>query len=83
MGKPNASKRRRAAFKRKRKERKARDEQMTSEHGRRDHRACGRKSRFPDEASAIASASYLMHKGNKSLRVYHCPYCGGWHLTSH
>jgi hypothetical protein len=44
--------------------------------------ACSRKRRFPDKISARKAASQAARrKDAPKLFVYHCPYCGGWHLT--
>ncbi len=44
--------------------------------------ACQRKVRHRTESKALASAARCAGKRNaKGLRVYHCPYCRGWHLT--
>lgn len=48
---------------------------------------CG-KVRFPDEFSAnwaLYNARFKHRRGNENrreCRVYHCPVCQGWHLTS-
>lgn len=42
--------------------------------------SCGKKRR-PTEEAAIAAAIRCSRRG-KPLRVYECPDCGGWHLTS-
>jgi len=45
-------------------------------------RACARKIRHRTESKALVAASRSAGKNNaKALRVYHCPQCGGWHLT--
>lgn len=41
---------------------------------------CGKKRR-PTQIAAIAAAIRCSRRG-KPLRVYRCPDCGGWHLTS-
>lgn len=49
-----------------------------------DVATCQRKHRHPDEFTARASAQYCLetHEPNrKSLWVYPCPVCRGWHLT--
>lgn len=83
MSRPNASKRRRLALRRKQKKRRERDADVTREFGKAGHRMCGRKVRFSDEHSARSRAEYRMAMGVPMLNVYHCPYCDGWHLTSH
>ena len=45
---------------------------------------CTRKKRY---ASRFTAAKQIrrreLHKGTPHLSMYKCPYCGGWHLTSH
>lgn len=41
---------------------------------------CG-KRRHPNATAAIAAAIRCSKRG-RPLRVYRCPDCGGWHLTS-
>ena len=52
------------------------------DHARR-HKACSSKRRYPNQAEArhaiVACESY----GRTGLCAYRCPYCHGWHLTSH
>lgn len=64
-------------------EKKERDARVTAEYGRSAHYACGRKARYPTKADAIERAAVGIAHGQKFLRAYECPYCGGWHLTSH
>jgi hypothetical protein len=44
---------------------------------------CANKRRYPDELSARAAAMFALgHNGNlKTLWVYPCYQCRGWHLT--
>lgn len=63
-------------------ERVARDAEVTAEHGESGHRICGRKIRYRTESKARSRAAECQYHGAKGLRVYHCPYCDGWHLTS-
>jgi hypothetical protein len=50
--------------------------------------ACVRKRRYPDKKSATTAANLQLrihngrHHGAKDLRVYPCPFCRGWHMTS-
>lgn len=69
--------------KRKQRNRRRRDAEITAKYGKAGHKACGRKVRFPDEQSAMSRAECGMLGTTKRLRVYHCPFCGGWHITSH
>lgn len=42
---------------------------------------CTRKFRYD---SRYAAERYIeRHYSEKQLSTYRCPYCGGWHLTSH
>lgn len=42
---------------------------------------CG-KRRHTTQLAAIASALRCSARRGTPLRVYRCPNCGGWHLTS-
>ncbi|MEO7571864.1 MAG: hypothetical protein ABIX10_05450 [Acidimicrobiales bacterium] len=51
----------------------------------RRRRMCTGKARHKDEAAAelaMRTASWNQHAPGRSLRSYHCGYCGRWHLTS-
>lgn len=80
--KGRAAKERRQIRKRKRKAKRKRDAEVTKKYGIQAHRACGRKIRYKDELTALARAERSMLYGAPTLKVYRCPYCGGWHLTS-
>jgi hypothetical protein len=45
---------------------------------------CKRKTRYPTEHDAKRSIARLRDKRgiNKSFRIYKCPVCFGYHLTS-
>lgn len=46
---------------------------------------CRNKRRYSDEFTARAGVQiFLQHNTNENDRawVYHCPECGGWHMTS-
>lgn len=53
----------------------------TEEHRR--MKACGSKARYATRAEAEAVALECAEHGRGGLATYQCPYCGGWHLTSH
>lgn len=43
---------------------------------------CG-KVRFPRRKVALTALNAAKHRYGKNVtRVYQCPYCGDWHLTS-
>jgi hypothetical protein len=46
--------------------------------------ACKRKRRFNTDADAVAAIKKInpTHALNKPTRVYKCPVCAGYHLTS-
>lgn len=48
-------------------------------------RSCGKnKYNSEREAEDVARAQELNDlTGQLRLRVYHCMFCGGWHLTKH
>lgn len=77
------ARRRHAVRRRARTERRERDKAVSASYGHAAHQACGRKNRYPSEGVAQTRAiAYEVLRGQE-LRVYRCPYCGGWHLTSH
>jgi hypothetical protein len=43
-------------------------------------RSCGSKRRYVDRAEANRGR-YAMSESN--LRIYHCKFCGGWHIGHH
>ena len=47
------------------------------------YRMCLRKKRYPDEYEARRIAKIRTQDCQKPLRVYECPFCKGYHLTSH
>ena len=79
MSRPNSSKRKRVANKRKRKARRERKE----EYGKRGkaYKMCTRKRRYHSRLDAELNASRLMRDNGLTLRAYKCPLCHGWHLS--
>ena len=43
---------------------------------------CTSKNRYATEGEALEVARECAEHGSPALRVYECPLCGGWHLTS-
>lgn len=43
---------------------------------------CLSKDRYASQASAGSAMARREAKSGKVLRLYQCPYCGGYHLTS-
>lgn len=46
-------------------------------------RACESKMRYVSRADALDAIAACAEHGRRGLSVYRCPYCDGWHLTSH
>lgn len=46
-------------------------------------KACTSKNRYATREEAQENLAWCEHQGRKGLSIYECPYCGGWHLTSH
>lgn len=81
MSRPNASKRRKYARKRFRMEKAKR---KRASHGNPyAKKMCTRKQRFGTELDARLKAMEIEGRRSVRLGTYHCPVCGGWHLTSH
>ena len=47
------------------------------------YKACESKNRYATRAEAQENLAWCEHQGRHGLQIYECPYCGGWHLTSH
>lgn len=62
-------------------ERERRDKKVTECYSDQGHSSCGRKIRYESRAAALRYIE--RHYAKVPLSVYRCPYCGGWHLTSH
>lgn len=45
-------------------------------------KACTSKVRYDTREDAEEAARTSRFAGGKTLRVYRCDYCDGWHLTS-
>jgi hypothetical protein len=43
---------------------------------------CSRKQRYESEAEARATADHQARASGRELKVYQCPWCRGWHLSS-
>lgn len=46
-------------------------------------RACESKNRYATRGEAEAAIASCADYGTTGLKSYQCPYCDGWHLTSH
>ncbi|MDY2776865.1 MAG: hypothetical protein SOU51_00575 [Collinsella sp.] len=46
-------------------------------------KACESKNRYSSRAEALDAIAACADHGRRGLHVYRCPYCNGWHLTSH
>jgi hypothetical protein len=57
---------------------------MDIEHRMKDRRRreCERKQRYASEAEARATADHQARATGTELKVYECPWCRGWHLSS-
>jgi hypothetical protein len=82
MPRPNASKRKRHAWKIARKERMERMEAVSGKMPRGTRRMCYRKHRYHSELDARLKAMEIEQRRSVRLGVYRCPLCNGWHLTS-
>lgn len=74
---------RRRFMKEKARDDRRRDRMVTELYGRRGHGECGRKTRYPSRHLAERYAIKYSIVAGKQFQTYHCPYCDGWHLTSH
>ena len=70
------------------------DDLFASEHAReerlsekkeaaRRHKSCESKNRYATKGEAQLAIASCAEHGTKGLKAYRCPYCNGWHLTSH
>ncbi len=49
----------------------------------RKRKACTSKNRYSSKKEAQENLEWCKQNGQTGLSVYRCPYCDGWHLTSH
>lgn len=62
----------------------ARHERVAEERdAARKEKACESKNRYPSRADAEQAKLDCARHGTTGLEIYRCPYCNGWHLTSH
>ena len=48
-----------------------------------ERKACTSKNRYSTRAEAKEAIASCAEYGRRGLHCYRCPYCEGWHLTSH
>lgn len=61
-----------------------REERLNAEHDAALRRkACESKNRYASKAEADDAIAACAKHGRRGLSAYRCPYCNGWHLTSH
>lgn len=80
MSKPQASKRKRHWYKSVSRERKDREKKIKCSKTR-ARRMCLRKVRHETREGAESSAAFFSNRSGMTIGIYHCPLCGGWHLT--
>ena len=49
----------------------------------RREKACSSKQRYATRNDALEAIDKCAEHGTTGLHCYRCPYCRGWHLTSH
>ncbi len=64
-------------------ERQRRSESIEAKDAARKHKACTSKNRYSSFEEAQDNLAWCLENGRKGLSIYRCPYCDGWHLTSH
>jgi hypothetical protein len=62
-------------------EQKRRARYVANKYGDEGMRMCGSKMAYATQADALVAAT-VNARYAASLRVYRCPICGKWHLTS-
>ena len=61
-----------------------REERLTEEkEAARRQKSCESKNRYATKGEAQLAIASCAEYGTKGLQSYRCPYCDGWHLTSH
>lgn len=61
-----------------------RDEEASAQREEaRRQKACTSKNRYATRDEAMENLAWCEARGRRGLAVYRCPYCHGWHLTSH
>lgn len=61
-----------------------REKRLDAEHDAALRRkACESKNRYVSKAEADDAIAACAEHGRRGLSAYRCPYCNGWHLTSH
>ena len=61
-----------------------REDRLDAEHEAALRRkACESKNRYSSKAEAEDTIAACAEHGRRGLSAYRCPYCNGWHLTSH
>lgn len=61
-----------------------RGERLAAEHETALRRkACESKNRYSSKEEADDAIAACAEHGRRGLSAYRCPYCNGWHLTSH
>lgn len=64
-------------------EERRRDELAAHREEARYEKACASKNRYATKGEAEAALLACAEHGRRGLHIYRCPYCKGWHLTSH
>ncbi|MGI6590902.1 MAG: hypothetical protein ACOX1O_04725 [Eggerthellaceae bacterium] len=65
-----------------REEERRQDDARQRDEARRE-KACTSKNRYDSLEEARATIAWCADHGRRGLQAYRCPYCKGWHLTSH
>lgn len=78
---PSHERHRRRRKRKMEREQALRDAWVSEVWGKRGHGACGRKVRF--RCMHDAGVFVADHHLTRTAWAYRCPYCNGWHLTSH
>ena len=64
-------------------EMRERDIWVTKRYGSHGHAACGKKQRYETKLQAERTADRAINENchKTELKVYECPFCGGWHVS--